>query len=458
MEVTQDFLLKYNKPGPRYTSYPPANHFTDAFGAAQHREALIASNGQQPHAISLYVHIPFCPKLCYFCGCTTQIGGREEQIERYVDAVLKEIDMTAPLLDKSRPVTQIHWGGGTPNSIPMAQIKRIMDKIYEHFTLSASAEVAMECSPAYLEYSDVDALHDMGFNRISMGIQDLKPEVLEGINRDPAKHPVGQMVAYMKQKGFEGVNLDLVYGLPRQTVDSFLETVRAIAEIGPDRLVTFSYAHVPWVKKGQMILEKYGLPSPEEKIQMLIQSMNLLNELGYETIGMDHYAKPSDSLTKALHTKKLHRNFQGYCTRETTGQVYGFGASSISQLQGAYSQNFKVTKKYMEAIEAGQFPTERGYALSRLEQVRRDVINEVMCNAYLSFEEIATNYGLDVQTVKDMVEFEPAKLSEFEADGLLVQQNDTVQVCEAGRLIVRNIAMAFDPALQTGQGVYSKTV
>ncbi len=458
MEVTQEFLLKYNKPGPRYTSYPPANHFTDAFDTESHKIALIASNTQQPNAISLYVHIPFCPKLCYFCGCTTQIGGREAQIIRYVDAVLKEIDMTAPLLDKSRKVTQIHWGGGTPNSIPMEQIRRIMDKIYEHFTIAEGAEIAMECSPAYLEYSDIDALHDMGFNRISMGIQDLRLDVLEAINRDPAKHPVHELVAYMKQKGIEGVNLDLVYGLPRQTVDSFIDTVDKIINIGPDRLVTFSYAHVPWVKKGQVVLEKYGLPSPEDKIQMLIQSMELLNKRGYETIGMDHYAKPSDSLTKALHTKKLHRNFQGYCTRETTGQVYGFGASSISQLQGAYSQNHKVTKKYLDAIEAGNFAVERGYSLNQEEQVRRDVINEVMCNAFLDFEAIANNYQLPVEKVKEIVQFAPEKVFDFAQDGLVELSGDTVKISEAGRLIVRNIAMAFDPALQTGQGVYSKTV
>ncbi|MEN9445085.1 MAG: hypothetical protein RIS47_1976, partial [Bacteroidota bacterium] len=441
MQITPEFLHKYNQPGPRYTSYPPANHFTESFNAASHSEAIRRSNTEQPQAISLYVHIPFCPKLCYFCGCTTQIGGRDEQIVRYVDAVIREINMTAPLMDNTRPVTQIHWGGGTPNSIPMAQIRRIMDTIYAHFTLTPHAEVAMECSPAYLEFEDIDELRDMGFNRISMGIQDLRADVLASINRDAPKHPVKKLVDYMKAKGFEGVNLDLVYGLPRQTVDSFLDTVAKIVEIRPDRLVTFSYAHVPWVKKGQVVLEKYGLPTPEEKMQMLVQSMEYLNAQGYQTIGMDHYALPTDSLAQALATKKLHRNFQGYCTRETTGQVYGFGASSISQLQGAYSQNLKVTRDYMNAIEAGNFPTERGYSLSVIEQIRRDVINEIMCNAFLDFDEIATKYDKPTDEIKEIVAYEAHKLDSFVADSLVNISGNQITISEAGRLIVRNIAM-----------------
>jgi oxygen-independent coproporphyrinogen-3 oxidase len=316
----------------------------------------------------------------------------------------------------------------------------------------------MECSPAYLEFEDIDELRDMGFNRISMGIQDLRADVLASINRDAPKHPVKKLVDYMKAKGFEGVNLDLVYGLPRQTVDSFLDTVAKIVEIRPDRLVTFSYAHVPWVKKGQVVLEKYGLPTPEEKMQMLVQSMEYLNAQGYQTIGMDHYALPTDSLAQALATKKLHRNFQGYCTRETTGQVYGFGASSISQLQGAYSQNLKVTRDYMNAIEAGNFPTERGYSLSVIEQIRRDVINEIMCNAFLDFDEIATKYDKPTDEIKEIVAYEAHKLDSFVADSLVNISGNQITISEAGRLIVRNIAMVFDPALQTGAGVYSKTV
>ena len=456
--MDKELLNKYNRPGPRYTSYPPANFFTEKFDSSMYKKMLISSNQKYPENISLYVHIPFCPKLCYFCGCTTQIGARENQIESYIDALIKEIDMTAELIDKNRSVTQIHWGGGTPNSIDMSYIRRVMDRFYHHFNILPTAEIAMECSPAELEIEHIDELKDMGFNRISMGIQDLRNDVLEAVNRSPSKHPVDKLITYMRELGFEGINLDLIYGLPLQTVESFKNTVSEIIKMKPDRIVTFSYAHVPWVKKGQLILEKTGLPSPENKMDMLVESMSLLNDAGYETIGMDHYALPDDALAVALKTGKLHRNFQGYCTRETTGQVYGFGASSISQLQEAYSQNIKNTKQYIEKIQDGDFAIERGYVVSENEQIIRDVINEVMCNAYLNFQDISDKYNVSTDRVKEIVEFSKSKLSEFEDDELLTFREDNIYISETGRLIVRNIAMAFDPALSATDGVYSKTV
>ena len=246
--------------------------------------------------------------------------------------------------------------------------------------------------------------------------------------------------------------------MPLQTVESFKNTVSEIIKMRPDRLVTFSYAHVPWVKKGQLILEKVGLPSPEEKMDMLVESMALLKEAGYVTIGMDHYALPSDALAIALEENTLHRNFQGYCTRETTGQVYGFGASSIGQLQEAYSQNIKNTGKYIETIESGEFAIERGYSVSENEQIIRDVINEIMCNTFLDFNDIAKNYNISSEKVKDIVEFSKSKLAEFENDDLLTFKDENIYISEKGRLIVRNIAMAFDPALATSEGVYSKTI
>jgi oxygen-independent coproporphyrinogen-3 oxidase len=456
--MDKHILNKYNRPGPRYTSYPPANFFTEEFNNTTYEKMLVRSNSKLPNAISLYVHIPFCPKLCYFCGCTTQIGARENQISDYIDALIKEIDMTAKLIDKSRNVTQIHWGGGTPNSIDMNYIRKVMDRFYHHFNILPDAEIAMECSPADLEFEHIDELKNMGFNRISMGIQDLRNDVLIAVNRSPSRHPVDKLIKHMRKLGFEGINLDLIYGLPLQTTESFKNTVSEIIKMKPDRIVTFSYAHVPWVKKGQKILERVGLPSPESKMDMLIESMDVLKKAGYETIGMDHYALPKDALAVALKTGKLHRNFQGYCTRETTGQVYGFGASSISQLQEAYSQNIKNTKQYIETIESGSFAIERGYVVSENEQIIRDVINEIMCNAFLDFNEISAKYNIDVQEVKDLVKFSKIKLKEFEDDDLLTFRDDNIYISELGRLIVRNIAMAFDPTLLATEGIYSKTV
>lgn len=456
--INEDFLLKYNKPGPRYTSYPPANFFTDAFTFQEYEKQLIASNSQEPHNISLYVHIPFCPQRCHFCGCNNIIGIGKSVIRQYIDALKVEIDSVVKNLDTNRPVTQIHWGGGTPNSISMDFIREVMEYIKARFIIADNPEIAMECSPAYLDFHHIDELAEIGFNRISLGIQDFRNDVLDIVNRKAPKHPVEDIVAKLRSTGFTGINLDLIYGLPLQTVESFQESVERAAAINPDRLVTFSYAHVPWVKDYQKKLEEVGLPSPSEKLSMLVNSYKYLAEKGYVSIGMDHYAKPEDELSIGLAQKKLHRNFQGYCTRETTGQVYGFGSSAISQLYGAYSQNVKDVHEYIELVSKTGFAIERGYVLNQDELIRRDVINEIMCNCYLDFDAIAAKYSMTSDELKAVVDYRPGKMDEFIADELLTLNGNTITVNEKGRMVVRNIAMAFDPALKTGAGVYSKTV
>lgn len=456
--ITESFLLNYNKPGPRYTSYPPANFFTDAFKSSDYVKQLKDSNTQDPNNISLYVHIPFCPQRCHFCGCNNIIGIGKSVIRQYVDALKVEIESVVKNLDLSRKVTQIHWGGGTPNSVSMDFIREIMDFFHSKFTFADFSEIAMECSPAYLEFNHIDQLAEMGFNRVSLGIQDFRPEVLEIVNRKPPKHPVEDIVKKLRESGFTGINLDLIYGLPLQTVDSFMESVEKAAKIGPDRLVTFSYAHVPWVKEYQKKLEDVGLPTPAEKLSMLVNSYKYLTENGYVSIGMDHYAKPDDELAVALVNKKLHRNFQGYCTRQTTGQVYGFGSSAITQLFGAYMQNVKGVHEYIDLIQQTGFATEKGYSLNREEQIRRDVINEIMCNCYLNFSDVAKRFNTDISDIQKVVDYNPAKLQEFIDDELLVIDGNKISVNEKGKMVVRNIAMAFDPALKTGEGVYSKTV
>ena len=362
MNISSDFLDKHNVSGPRYTSYPPANFFHTNFSKDDYLKQLDASNHQKPENISLYVHIPFCPQRCHFCGCTTEVGQKKPVVERYINAVKTEIINVASQLDvKNRKVTQIHWGGGTPNSISMSYIADIMDLIKERFVVDRKAEIAIECSPAYLDYSHIDQLAEMGFNRMSLGIQDFREDVLHAVNRQLPRHPVKDIVNYLRAKGFSGINLDFIYGLPLQTVESLHNTIQKAIEINPDRIVTFSYAHVPWVKEEQMKLEKIGLPSAKEKMAMLINNIQQLEEAGYVAIGIDHFAHPDDQLTKAFQNHRLHRNFQGYCTLETTGQVYGFGASSISQLWGAYAQNHKSINQYMDSIESTGYATERGY-------------------------------------------------------------------------------------------------
>lgn len=458
MQVNNEFLNKYNVSGPRYTSYPPANFFNTGFTVADYKAQIKASNNQTPENISLYVHIPFCPQRCHFCGCTTVIAQKKSIVERYIDAVKLEIKNVSSLLDLNRKVTQIHWGGGTPNSISMNFIREIMDIIKETFTLDPNAEIAMECSPAYLEFNHIDQLAEMGFNRMSIGIQDFREDVLKAVNRAPSKHPVKELVDYLRTKGFHGINLDFIYGLPLQTVESFAETLQQAIDIRPDRIVTFSYAHVPWVKEAQKQLEKYGLPSAEEKMSMLINTMNQMEKSGYVSIGIDHFALPEDELAMAFKNKKLHRNFQGYCTLETTGQVYGFGASSISQLWGAYAQNIKDFVPYTKAIEETGFAIERGYSLNTEEQIVRSVINSIMCNGLLFFDEIAAQFEIADDELKDIIQFEPIKFRDFILDDLMYMDNKQIKIHDNGLLFSRNIAMALDPALKKGENIYSRTV
>jgi oxygen-independent coproporphyrinogen III oxidase len=451
-------LQKYNKPGPRYTSYPPATFFHDDITTESYKKMLVQSNSHLPENISLYIHIPFCKQLCHFCGCNTSCFPADDFIGRYIDALITEIHAVSELLDTKRPLTQIHWGGGTPNSIDLNYVDMVMEELLKKYTPTAKAEIAMECNPAYLEPEHIDRLASMGFNRLSLGIQDFNEEVLKLVNRKPSKYPVEELISRMKANKMEGVNMDLIYGLPGQTAESFRKTIEKTLEISPDRLVTFSYAHVPWVKSAQKILEEIGLPEPEEKLAMFEIAYELLTQNGYEAIGMDHYAKPGDELSVALKNKKLHRNFQGYCTQETTGQVYGFGATSISQLQGGYYQNTKSQKKYNESVEQTGFAIEKGYELTREDTIRRAVINQIMCNGFLDMEETAGDFGIQVSELKSITGYHHEKLKPYVEDGLLQIAGDKIELLENGFLVVRNIAMEFDPLLSEGKGQYSKTV
>jgi len=458
MYIDKDLIKKYNQAGPRYTSYPPANHFTESFSGDDYLGLLEASNHQEPQSISLYIHIPFCPQICYFCGCNTNMMRNPKQLRRYIDALKKEIRLVAHHLDRSRPLTQIHWGGGTPNSLPFHYIREVMDVIHQLFTLSEKPEIAMECSPAYLSLNHVVSLSRMGFNRMSLGIQDLNPALLHKLNRRPQKYPLKDLYRTARKSGFEGVNFDFVYGLPGQTLQDHLASIQKALEIAPERIVTFSYAHVPWFKEHQKKLEIYHLPDANEKLTMLESAFDLITQNGYVPIGMDHYAKPDDELALALKNKTLHRNFQGYTTREKTGQVYAFGTTGISQLSGGYSQNTRSLDEYAKALEKDELPVLRGYRLSDNEKVRRRVLNEIMCNHYLDFEAVARDFGIDAERVKELVDFNPGKLKEFADDGLVEYDHRKVEVTPRGFFLIRNIAMKLDPLMSKPQKGYSKTI
>jgi len=455
--MKQELLNKYSIPVPRYTSYPPANFFNESFTADSYWNAVIESNNQQPEHISFYIHIPFCYQLCYYCGCNSQLFRNNEVTDQYFEALKKEIKMVLPLLDHSRKISQIHYGGGTPTSQPVALLKEINQMILSEFECIDNPEIAIECHPGYMDEQYWSELTDAGFNRISMGIQDFDEKVLKTVNRKAPRLPIEEAVKIVRDKGLS-LNMDFIYGLPLQTLESFAQTIERAISLKPDRIVTFSYAHVPWVNKLQEHLERAGLPDVETKNKLYETAKNLLTDAGYKTIGLDHFVLPDDELYEALINKRLHRNFQGYCTRRTTGQVYAFGVTGISQLANAYSQNSKDLDAYISLVEKGELPVMKGYILNEDEQITRTVISELMCNYSINWQEIANDLHLNVGRIKSAVSYNPERLEEFAKDGIIEFNEDSLSVLPAAALFVRNVAASFDKLLGTKENRYSKSI
>ncbi|MCP4550642.1 MAG: oxygen-independent coproporphyrinogen III oxidase [Bacteroidetes bacterium] len=457
MNIPQELLKKYNVPTPRYTSYPPANYFHESFSNDEVNKSITLSNLEQPQNISLYIHIPFCNKLCFYCGCNTIICKEKNLIDSYINTLKKEIILLKSKLYSNRKVSQIHWGGGTPNYLPIENIESIMTVIMDNFDFVSSAEIAMECHPWHLTYEYIDQLTEIGFNRLSLGVQDFNDKVMGSINRHKSVIPIAELTAYTKDKNVS-VNLDFIYGLPFQSVDSFSETIQKAIEISPDRLVTFSYAHVPWIKKAQKKLEKYGLPDAHEKVKLFETAHDLLSNNGYQAIGLDHFAKASDELTIALQEKTLHRNFQGYCTRETTGQVYALGVSGISQFESSYLQSTKDVLKYTRSIDDGSLAIEKVYFLSEEEKITREIINELMCNLYLSWDAIANQFKIAKSEIKNISNSLLQQLKTLEVEGLIKYNESEIFVTEVGKFFIRNIASAVDPKMQNTSKNFSKAL
>ncbi|MFV0290607.1 MAG: oxygen-independent coproporphyrinogen III oxidase [Mangrovibacterium sp.] len=458
MKTPTHIIEKYNIPVPRYTSYPPANFFDTKFSTADYLAAVKESNSLNPQNISLYVHIPFCTSLCYYCGCNTHITKDNNLKRQYIDALKKEIKMISPLIDKRRKVSQIHWGGGTPNALPVEMIAEVMQVFHQEFNFSPLAEIAIECNPAPLHADYIKALYDIGFNRMSMGVQDFKTDVLNLVNREIPIIPIKDIVEIIRKNGKMAINLDFIYGLPLQTVESFTQTINDAIALDVERLVTFSYAHVPWVKEAQMVLEKHGLPSNNDKLLMFENSWTQLTEAGYTPIGLDHYACKTDPLANAIASKELHRNFQGYCTRETTGQVYAFGVTGISQLEGVYAQNARSVKEYILAIQNGNIIIEKGYRLNENEKLIRTIINELMCNQHISWNKLSTEFNQSIEQLKERLNFQDSKLDPFVEDDLLSYNNQEITVKTNGRFVLRNIASLFDVNLANSNKKFSKSV
>ena len=455
LNVDLDLVRKYNVAGPRYTSYPPATKFTDAVTWEQ-LSAQIAGNNRTPRDLSVYFHIPFCETLCWFCGCTTVITLNHDKGMAYIEALGREVARMAPMLNKDRKAVQLHFGGGSPTFLRPDEIRRLGEIIHKHFTFAPDIEASVEVDPRRLTREHMVALREIGFNRASMGVQDFNPRVQEAIHRIQPREMTQQAMDWMRELGFGSINLDLIYGLPFQTPASFNETLDIVLTMKPDRLAVFSYAHVPWIKPSQKILEREVLPTPETKLEVLKLVIEKLTADGqYVYIGMDHFAKPTDELAIAQREKKLQRNFQGYSTRAGS-DIYAFGMSSISQIPEAYWQNEKELPKWQEAVDAGKVPLNRACFVTDEDKIRRETIMRVMCDLSLDFAAMSQKLGINFA---QHFAGELASLAPFEADGLVKRNPAGLEVTEAGRLFIRNIAMCFDNTLAPeGQRRHSKTI
>lgn len=455
--MNDKILKKYSVAVPRYTSYPPANFFHEGFDMEHYTSAIIKSNAETPEHISIYIHIPFCFHICYYCGCNSQLFQGRAFTERYIKALKKEIKMVIPLLDKSRKISQIHYGGGTPSALPVQVLKELNDLFLSEFETIETPEIAIECHPGYLNEKYWYDLIAAGFNRISLGIQDFDKNVLKASNRKAALLPIERIVEILKSNHIP-TNMDFIYGLPLQSVESFRRTIEKALTMQPERIVTFSYAHVPWVNKLQEKLEEIGLPTTEEKEAMYTTAKQILSSKGYTTIGLDHFVLPSDDLFVAAENGELRRNFQGYCTAKTTGQVYAFGVTGISQLANSYFQNSKDMNTYLQNIEAGILPVWKAYELSQSERITREVISELMCNYKIDWQQIADRFDTDIQNILENINYEESKLIEFANDGLISFNDSTLIMHSEARPFVRNVAASLDKLLLNTDKQFSKVL
>ena len=449
-----DLVAKYNRPGPRYTSYPTAPQFTDAFDADAYVQALrTAPEGD----LSLYVHLPFCRSLCHYCACHMRVTQQLDTIARYLDHLMREIDLVAEHLAPGQRIVQMHWGGGTPTYLSPSQIEALVGHLRRRFAFAPGAEISLEADPRGLTREHLTAARNAGFNRVSFGVQDFDAETQRAIGRVQPRMLVTQATRWARELKFEGVSYDLIYGLPHQTVARFRKTVDAVLDLAPDRVSLFSYAHVPWKKRHQTLIDAATLPTPPEKLRILLDATGRLQAGGYVFLGMDHFARPDDPLCQAQIAGTMQRNFQGYSTHAGSTLV-GLGVSAIGQFPDAYAQNTLRLSDYYSALDAGRLPTARGYALTTDDRLRRHVIMTLMCRLTLSVPAVEQRFGIDFRaTFPDALE----ALRELEADGLVTCTPDRITVTERGRLFLRNVAMPFDAYVQplsAEQPRYSQTV
>jgi oxygen-independent coproporphyrinogen-3 oxidase len=449
-EVSEALIQRLDVAGPRYTSYPTVPEWSGEFDAAATHEALLAAGARgASEPIGLYVHLPFCEERCTFCGCNVVVTKETERADQYLDYVSKELDLVAPDLGERRRVSQIHWGGGTPTFLREDQIQRLWGEITRRFEVLPEAEVSIEIDPAVTTLSQLDLLRKLGFNRVSMGVQDFDPDVQEVIHRIQSVAETKALVDHARTLGFSGVNFDLIYGLPLQTPDRWQETLRQVLDLGPDRLAVYSFAYLPDLRPHQKRLPMADIPVGVPKLALFKMAYDAFVKAGYNVIGMDHFARPEDELSKALSQRKLHRNFQGYTVKAASDTV-AVGVTAIGDMQGRYTQNVPQLMKYYRFLDEGRLPTVRGIVLTADDRRRREVINQLMCNAWVSL-------GPDGQ---DYFAPELAALKGDAYADLCEVRGAEVELTDMGRIFSRNVAMVFDARLRAHQGQqrFSRTV
>lgn len=448
-------VRKYSQPGPRYTSYPTAPQWSTTVTGKQYAQALhtIGLNGANP--IAVYIHIPFCESLCYYCGCNIEISKKRIVGIQYVGALLKEVAAVASRLGQRSCVNHMSWGGGTPTYLPCDEIERLYNGIRSHFGFSPEAELSIEVNPRVTTEQQLVLLARLGFNRISLGVQDFDPKVQKAVHREQSAGETLAMLRRCRELGFQGINFDLIYGLPYQTPRSFEQSVAEVIRMGPDRIALYHYAHLPALRFHQKILEKYPMPDARERVEIFTAAYHHLIQAGYVAIGMDHFATPSDELARALPEGKLHRNFMGYASQHAPDLI-GMGASAIGEVGGGYFQNLRESKEYQFAIESGELATFRGCVISEEDRRRKWVIQHLMCAFQLSFEEYE-NFFQEPFEARFGVELKA--LEGFYEDEILEKAGGFIKVTPLGRLFIRNTAMVFDAYLpKSGSMVHSQTV
>lgn len=455
-EINFDLVARYDTSGPRYTSYPTAPQFSDAFTAADFRREIEAANAaKDAPPLSLYFHLPFCESVCFFCGCNVTFTSDRKRPAPYTDLLIREMDAVAPLISPHRRVAQLHWGGGTPTFFSPDQLRALHEATQKRFTFADDAEIGLEVDPRETTGEHLRVLSELGFNRISMGIQDFDPDVQKAVNRIQPEETTRRVIEGARERGFRSVSVDLIYGLPHQTETGFARTLERVIALDPDRVAVFNFAYLPEMIRHQKAIRAEALPAPSEKLAILKRCIRDFTAAGYRFIGMDHFAKPGDELCRAQDAGTLYRNFQGYTTRAGC-DLHAFGVSAISSVGRVYAQNRKNIHEYGDAVKGDGFATQRGIRLSDDDLARREVIMRLLCDFALDPAAIGRRFGLDFDSVfgDALRELEP-----MERDGLLRRENGRFVVTPSGRLLVRNLCMPFDAYLKKKPGQkFSRTV